>query len=55
MDAAMSEARKRGADTMNIEVDEPDTGARRLYESFGFSNRIGGSDGPVMYVYERDL
>ena len=55
MVAAISEARARGADTMNIEVDEPDAEARNLYESLGFSNRSGGSDGPVMYVYERDL
>ena len=55
MVAALIEARKRGADTMNVEVDEPDVEARRLYESVGFSNRTGGSDGPVMYVYERDL
>lgn len=55
MDAAMREARERGADTMSIEVDEPDTEARTLYESLGFSNRAGGSDGPVMYVYEREL
>ena len=40
---------------MNVEVDEPDTEARSLYESLGFSNRTGGSDGPVMNVYERDL
>ena len=31
MDAAMAEARLRGADTMSIEVDEPDTAARALY------------------------
>jgi ribosomal protein S18 acetylase RimI-like enzyme len=55
MNVAVAEARKHGADTMNIEVDEPDTEARNLYESLGFSNRTGGSDGPVMYVYERDL
>jgi len=39
---------------MNIEVDEPDIAARQLYESLGFTNREGG-DGPVMYVYERNL
>ncbi len=55
MDAAISEARERGADTMNIEVDEPDAEARHLYESLGFSNRTGGPDGPLMYVYEREL
>lgn len=54
MDAALRAARERGADTMDIGVDEPDLVARRLYESLGFSNRAGG-DGPLMYVYERDL
>jgi len=55
MKTALREARERGADTMEIGVDEPDLVARRLYESLGFTNRSGGSDGPVMYVYERDL
>ena len=55
MEAALSEARARGADTMDIGVDEPDLAARRLYESLGFTNRAGGADGPLMYVYERDL
>jgi hypothetical protein len=40
---------------MEIGVDEPDLAARRLYESLGFTNRVGGAEGPVMYVYERDL
>ena len=53
--AALDEARRRGAETMDIGVDEPDVAARGLYESFGFSNRSGGSDGPLMYVYEREL
>lgn len=54
-EAALREARDRGADTMEIGVDQPDLAARHLYESLGFSNRSGGSDGPLMYVYERDL
>jgi ribosomal protein S18 acetylase RimI-like enzyme len=54
-EAALSEARLRGADSMDIGVDEPDLVARRLYESLGFTNRVDGADGPVMYVYERDL
>jgi ribosomal protein S18 acetylase RimI-like enzyme len=54
MKAALREAGDRGADTMDIGVDEPDLAARRLYESLGFSNRSGG-DGPLMYVYEREL
>jgi ribosomal protein S18 acetylase RimI-like enzyme len=55
MEAALREARARGADTMDIGVDEPDLAARHLYESLGFTNRSGGADGPLMYVYERDL
>lgn len=53
--AALREARERGAETMDIGVDEPDVEARALYESFGFSNRSGGPGGPLMYVYEREL
>jgi ribosomal protein S18 acetylase RimI-like enzyme len=55
MEAALAEARAAGADTMDIGVDEPDLAARRLYESLGFSNRVDGPDGPLMYVYEREL
>jgi GNAT superfamily N-acetyltransferase len=54
IEAALREARDRGADTMEIGVDEPDLVARHLYESMGFSNDSGGS-GPVMYLYELDL
>jgi GNAT superfamily N-acetyltransferase len=55
MEAAIEEARGRGANTMEIGVDEPDLPARNLYESLGFTNRSGGRDGPLMFVYERDL
>jgi ribosomal protein S18 acetylase RimI-like enzyme len=55
MEAAIEEARDRGADWMDIGVDEPDLPARRLYESLGFTNRSGGADGPLMFVYEREL
>jgi ribosomal protein S18 acetylase RimI-like enzyme len=55
MEAALREARNRGADTMDIGVDEPDHAARTLYESLGFTNRAGGPDGPLMFVYEREL
>lgn len=55
MEAAIEYARERGADTMDIGVDEPDTAARGLYESLGFSNRTGGSDNALMFVYEREL
>jgi ribosomal protein S18 acetylase RimI-like enzyme len=57
MEAALLHARERGADSMDIGVDEPDLTARHLYESLGFSNRVGApdGDGPVMFVYEREL
>jgi ribosomal protein S18 acetylase RimI-like enzyme len=55
MEAALEMARDRGADTMEIGVDEPDLAARSLYESLGFTNRVGGTEGAVMYVYEREL
>jgi GNAT superfamily N-acetyltransferase len=55
MEAALRQARERGADRMDIGVDEPDIAARRLYESLGFTNRSGGPNGSVMYVYEREL
>ena len=55
METALETARQRGADTMDIGVDEPDVAARNLYESLGFTNRTGGPDGALMYVYERDL
>jgi ribosomal protein S18 acetylase RimI-like enzyme len=55
MQAALREARERGADTMDIGVDGSDLAARRLYESVGFTNRAGVPDGPLMYVYERAL
>ena len=54
METALREARARGADTMDIGVDEPDLAARHLYESLGFTNKAGGGDA-LMYVYERDL
>ena len=55
MEAALAEASERGADTMEIGVDEPDLAARSLYESLGFTNRVGGAEGAVMFVYEREL
>ena len=55
MEEAMRQARGLGADTIDIGVDEPDLAARHLYESLGFTDRAGGSDGPLMFVYEREL
>jgi ribosomal protein S18 acetylase RimI-like enzyme len=55
LDAAMEEARERGAVRIDLGTSETDTAARALYESAGFTNREGKPDGPVMLYYERDL
>jgi ribosomal protein S18 acetylase RimI-like enzyme len=55
MQAVLISARERGADSIDLGTDETDVAARHLYQSFGFSHRTGGDNGPVMYVYERDL
>ena len=55
MEAALHEARERGADRMEIAVDGPDLVARHLYESMGFSNRSGVGTGPIMYFYELEF
>ena len=48
-------ARELGADRIELGTSEDDRVARALYESEGFINREDGPDGPIMYVYERDL
>lgn len=55
LETGMALARDRGADRMDLGTSEDDTAARALYERAGFTNREGGHDGPVMYVYEREL
>jgi len=55
LEAAMETAREEGATHMDLGTGEADTAARALYESLGFTNREGGPDGPVMFLYERDL
>jgi ribosomal protein S18 acetylase RimI-like enzyme len=56
MNAAIDEARARGADYMDLGTSEDDVAARALYESLGFVNREGGCpDGPISYYYEREL
>jgi hypothetical protein len=40
---------------MDLGTSETDTAARHLYESLGFINRENGPDGPLMYVYEREI
>jgi len=51
----MRHALERGADYMELSTAESDIAARRLYESLGFSNREGRTDGPLNYYYERSL
>jgi ribosomal protein S18 acetylase RimI-like enzyme len=55
LEAAMEEARSRGADYIHLGTSEDDEVAMALYESAGFTNREKPPDGPVMYVYEREL
>ena len=55
LEAALEEARAAGASFIDLGTSEDDVAARRLYESLGFTNREGKADGPVMYVYEREL
>jgi GNAT superfamily N-acetyltransferase len=55
MQAAIANARERGADHMDLGTGEQDVVARALYESFGFSNREGKPAGPIQYFYEREL
>jgi len=52
---AIDHARYRGANYMDLGTAETDEVARKLYESFGFSNREGKPDGPRNYYYEREL
>jgi ribosomal protein S18 acetylase RimI-like enzyme len=40
---------------MDLGTGEDDTAARALYERLGFNNRGGRPDGPLDYVYEREL
>ena len=52
MERAISLARERGADGMDLNPSVDDKPARALYESLGFTNREGGPDGPAMLFYE---
>jgi ribosomal protein S18 acetylase RimI-like enzyme len=55
LEAALEAAREAGAKYIHLGTSEDDEAARRLYASAGFINREGGPDGPVMFVYEREL
>ena len=51
---AIDTCRERGAEEMQINVDEVDTDTRRFYERHGFSN-VDGVGGGLMFFYEREL
>lgn len=55
MEAAIESAREEGAGDMHLGTSEDDVAARRLYESLGLSNREGKPNGPINYLYEREL
>jgi ribosomal protein S18 acetylase RimI-like enzyme len=55
LEATMEAAREAGAVRIDLGTSVDDSAAIGLYESCGFSNREGESDGPQMLVYERDL
>lgn len=55
LQASLDLARELGADRIELGTSETDHAARALYESTGFINTEDGPDGPVMYVYEREL
>lgn len=55
LEAAMDAAREAGATHIDLTTGEADTVAMALYESAGFTKREQGSDGPVMFYYEREL
>lgn len=55
LEAALDLAREHGADRIELGTSEDDVAARALYESAGFTNRELGPEGPVMFVYEREL
>ena len=55
LESTIELARDRGARWIELGTSEDDVVARALYESAGFINREGGPEGPVTYMYEREL
>ncbi|HMJ32585.1 MAG TPA: GNAT family N-acetyltransferase [Baekduia sp.] len=55
METAIDVARQTGADHIDLGTSEDDVAARALYESLGFTNREGHADGPLSFVYEREI
>lgn len=55
LEATIERAIEAGAAGIDLNTGETDTAARALYESAGFTNCEGGSDGPRMLFYEREF
>lgn len=55
MDSILELAREEGAGGLEVITGEDDTGARALYESFGFRNEIEGEQSSRSLFYEREL
>lgn len=55
LETSIEVAKTAGANHFELTTGETDTEARALYESRGFTNREGASDGPRMLYYELDL
>jgi ribosomal protein S18 acetylase RimI-like enzyme len=55
LEATLDAARAHGAHYIEVATSEDDVAARALYERFGFINREQRPDGPVMFMYEREL
>jgi ribosomal protein S18 acetylase RimI-like enzyme len=55
MDASLEAARAAGAAYIGLCTSEDDKAAIGLYESTGFVNREKPPEGPIMFLYERDL
>jgi ribosomal protein S18 acetylase RimI-like enzyme len=55
VEAAMDEARARGADYMEVAVGSSDVRAREIYEDLGFDNHELGSDDALALHYSRPL
>lgn len=53
LELAISLARDRGTETVEINVDEDDVDARRFYEARGFSNTDEGRTDTLLYYYRR--
>jgi ribosomal protein S18 acetylase RimI-like enzyme len=55
LEASIEHARERGAEVIDLGTSDDDHAAIGLYESFGFTDREGGPDGPRMRYYELEL